>query len=315
MIRFVIRNLIFVVTAGHLAGAERWQESNPEELLGLIIEAQEGQSSSATWKKFNSPYLHEFISLTDTLLENSMAATDYGATELNPLSDLGFKMRPGYNEEISRLEIVRTILLVAAYDEVYENIHTAAFDGSTTVEDLVNFHTLVNYSQNRPSEVPRHSEWIELGNSSDPLYRLAAIELIWRTWPDTVNEVESELNEFTFEVALARRNQISNYADDQNMVVARIAREKLELLDASIDQLKKDFGFSEVAAAPLNPRPVEGSPLVAAPEVPVPQAPKAPPSVAPEESEPLRWPLVLAGVALLGILVLLARVFSRGRTS
>ncbi|HRQ89059.1 MAG TPA: hypothetical protein PLA50_09690, partial [Bacteroidia bacterium] len=118
----------------------------------------------------------------------------------------------------------------------------------------------------------------------------------WRTWPDTVNEVESERNEFTFEVALARRNQISNYADDQNMVVARIAREKLELLDASIDQLKKDFGFSEVAAAPLNPRPVEGSPLVAAPEVPVPQAPKAPPSVAPEESEPLRWPLVLAGV-------------------
>lgn len=48
---------------------------------------------------------------------------------------------------------------------------------------------------------------------------------------------------------------------------------------------------------------------------PMPGTSAATPSVAPEEPKPSRWPLVLAGVAAFGILLLLIRVFLRGRAS
>lgn len=317
MARIVTHALLLVAaTTGHLSATLPWQELNMEQLVANVLESRNAQGSIATWKKYESPYLNEAISSSDLILEGLIEQAEFGATSSSSLTEEGFQLRPGYNEEVARLEVVRTILLGLSYVEVSEFIYSSAFDDATTVADLVNFHALASYSQNRPNEMARHSEWAKLGKSSDALYRLAAIELISRTWPDTVNENESERNEFTFEVALARRIEISNYQDDQNTVVARAARDKLKLLNALIDQLKTDFGLSEGAmhsaagAIRGSDHPARRATESAAQSSEEDRSSRSTPrplSTNREEPSPTRWPVVVAVVAALGLLWLLLK--------
>jgi hypothetical protein len=80
-------------------------------------------------------------------------------------------------------------------------------------------------------------------------------------------------------------------------------RPKIPISDIRLMSISKDGELGSVALDDLlvGQRSVEESPATAALEVPGPQAPEVP--------EASRWPLVLAGVALLGILVLLVRAY------
>jgi len=216
-----------------LVAAQDRNQSNIDQLQSQILKTIQLQGVEAAWQEYQDASLSERARSTDATLRNILAE---GAD---------------YSRAASEIEFARTILLGIAYPQLAMRVHSAASDGNETREDIINYHALIALSRNRPSEISRHSEWHKFGESQEPIYRLAAINLIMSSWPDSVDKSDSERNEFTYTVMLERRSQLGKFASDQDSVVRDLAQEKIDQLQETIARMEDEYGMEASSAESL----------------------------------------------------------------